>query len=351
MAYSTIPKGSLFMNTLLYTGNGATSNPLTGLGFQPDFNWTKYRNASAFHSLSDVVRGVNSQIYSNDTSAQAAGTNSVQSFNSDGLTVGSDSNYNGNGGTYVSWNWKAGTGQGSPNTDGSINTTYTSVNTTAKFSISLYTGTGSNATIGHGLGAVPSMVMTKRLSAGDDWIVWNKDLTNPASYLYLNGTNDEMGSVPAYQNITPTSTLLYPGTDGRTNNSGQTYITYCFADVKGYSKMASYVGNGNANGTFIYTGFKPAFFMAKRKSASGDPWVLIDNKRNTFNALSNTLTPNDTNAANTGTDRADFLSNGIKIRTTSDAWNGSGSSYIYMAFAENPFVATSGSDAIPVTAR
>ena len=140
-----------------------------------------------------------------------------------------------------------------------------SANTTSGFSIVSYTGTGANATVGHGLGVAPSMVITKRLSSTDDWIVWNKGLTNPASYLYLNSSNAEMGSVAAYQNITPTSTLLYPGTDGRTNGNGDTYISYVFADVQGYSKFGSYTGNGNADGTFVYTGFKPALVMVKKQ--------------------------------------------------------------------------------------
>ena len=343
MAYSTIPKGSLYMNTLLYTGNGATSNPLTGLGFQPDFNWTKYRNASAFHSLSDVVRGVNSQIYSNDTSAQAAGTNSVQSFNSDGLTVGSDSNYNGNGGTYVSWNWKAGTGQGSPNTDGSINTTYTSVNTTAGFSISSYTGTGSNATIGHGLGAVPKMIIIKKLNASADWMVYNHSLGNN-KYLSLNTTAAE--DTGHWNSTSPTATVFSIGTDQRVNQSSATYIAYCFAEKQGYSKFESYTGTGNADGPFIYTGFKPAFVLIKVSSTTND-WEIHDNKRGPSNVINAILQPNLSAVESTSGREIDFLSNGFKLRNGSSQNNNSGSTFIYMAFGQSLV----GTNNVPCTAR
>jgi len=351
MAYSTIPKGSLYMNTLLYTGNGATSNPLTGLGFQPDFNWTKYRNASAFHSLSDVVRGVNSQIYSNDTSAQAAGTNSVQSFNSDGLTVGSDSNYNGNGGTYVSWNWKA-NGAGSTNTTGSLDSTV-SVNTTAGFSIVKWTGDRSQTqTIGHGLGSIPKMIIIKNLSVGQGWTVYSSEI-GANERLVLNNDSAKGTCTACFGNTRPTSSVFTVGDDADTNGTGNAMIAYCFADVKGYSKMASYIGNGSStDGTFVYTGFKPAFVLWKKSSDTGN-WLMMDDKRSTFNFAQTYLKANATAAEDvTSSDiRWDFLSNGLKCRGDSSSINSSGAKYIYMAFASNPFVATSGSDAIPVTAR
>ena len=210
-----------------------------------------------------------------------------------------------------------------------------------------YTGTGANATVGHGLGVAPSMVITKRLSSTDDWIVWNKGLTNPASYLYLNSSNAEMGSVAAYQNITPTSTLLYPGTDGRTNGNGDTYISYVFADVQGYSKFGSYTGNGSSDGTFVYTGFKPAFVMVKRTDTTND-WKIIDNKRATFNVAGKTLKANSSDAEDGTENYYDFCSNGYKIRNSAGALNASGGSYIYMAFAEAPLVGTNN---VPCTAR
>ena len=226
---------------------------------------------------------------------------------------------------------------------------HVSANTTSGFSIVSYTGTGANATIGHGLGVAPSMVITKRLSSTDDWIVWNKGLTNPASYLYLNSSNAEMGSVAAYQNITPTSTLLYPGTDGRTNGNGDTYISYVFADVQGYSKFGSYTGNGNADGPFIYTGFKPAFVMIKKTTGTNGWWGIQDNKRDIDNVVDKTLYANVSDAEYSGANYyQDFLSNGFKIRTAHAGMNENAAPYIYMAFAEAPLVGTNN---VPCTAR
>jgi len=346
MAYSTIPKGSLYMNTVLYSGTGS-EHTISGVSFQPDWTWLKSRTNGQPHMVSDAVRGGSKQLYPNDSGAETSYSQYLKSFNSDGFVLGTDGGINASGQTYASWNWKA-NGAGSANTNGSINSTV-SVNTTAGFSIVSYTGTGSNATIGHGLGAAPAMVITKRRSSSDDWIVWQKGLANPASYLYLNGSDGEMGSVPAYQNITPTSTLLYPGTDGRTNGNGQTYISYCFAQKQGYSKFGNYKGNSSTDGPFLYTGFKPAFVILKRTDG-GDSWVMLDNKRNEYNPEDKILLA-DTSGVETTQTQCDFLSNGFKLRIAGGLANGNGNSHIYMAFAENPFVATSGSDAIPVTAR
>ena len=338
MSYTTINKPSDYFNTKLYTGTGSAGQAQTGIGFQPDLVWTKSRDNAYPHQWYDVIRGVTKRIQSNDTSAEATQSNGLTSFDSDGFTVGDASGTGVNTATYASWNWKA-NGTGVANTDGSISSTV-SANTTSGFSIVSYTGTGANATVGHGLGVAPSMVITKRRSSTDDWIVWNKGLTNPASYLYLNSTNAEMGSVAAYQNITPTANLLYPGTDSRTNNNGETYTSYCFADVQGYSKFGSYVGNGNADGTFVYTGFKPAFVMVKRTDSTGS-WIMSDGTRDPINAVDNYLSANNSNVES-DFDHADFLSNGIKFRTTNDGWNLSGGSYIFMAFAEAPLVGTNG---------
>ena len=343
MAYSTIPKGSLYMNTVLYSGTGS-EHTISGVSFQPDWTWLKSRTNGQPHMVSDAVRGGSKQLYPNDSGAETSYSQYLKSFNSDGFVLGTDGGINASGQTYASWNWKA-NGAGSANTNGSINSTV-SVNTTAGFSIVSYTGTGSNATIGHGLGAAPAMVITKRLSAVDDWIVWQKGLANPASYLYLNGSDGEMGSVPAYQNITPTSTLLYPGTDGRTNANGDTYISYCFAEKQGYSKFGNYVGNGSTDGTFIYTGFSTAFIMVKSTSSSGQ-WFMFDNKREGYNPENDRLIA-DVGDAEADPGETDFLSNGFKMRFTSGNANGSGVSYIYMAFAENPFVTSTG---IPAPAR
>ena len=340
MAYTTIKKPSDYFNTTLYTGN-ATARTID-VGFQPDLIWGKLRSTTGNHWLWDSIRGANYYLKSNATDGNNSSTTDLTGFVSNGFTVGTGTRMNTNSETMASWNWKA-NGAGSANTDGDISSTV-SVNTTSGFSIVSYTGTGSNATIGHGLGVAPSMVITKRLSSTDDWIVWQKGLTNPASYLYLNSTNAEMGSVAAYQNITPTSTLLYPGTDGRTNGNGDTYISYCFADVQGYSKFGSYTGNGNADGTFVYTGFKPAFVLYKDSTSVSD-WVMKDNGRPGFNVIDDVLYPNLTDAEGSGAD-IDFLSNGFKARTTAANTNKNNAGFIYMAFAEEPLVGDN-----PATAR
>ena len=342
MAYTTINKSGDYFNTKLYTGNGSTQN-ITGVGFQPDFIWQKERSSTSYHVLTDAVRGNTKQLFSNATAAEATDSNYITSFASDGFGQGQNDDTNQNSQTYASWNWKA-NGAGSANTDGTITSTV-SANTTAGMSIATWSGTGSNASIGHGLGGVDCMII-KNTNSSRDFYFWNKTMV----YNTRLSINTTSAFTTGTDNMTalPDATKINMAVSTQNNGSSQNYVGYFFQEKTGYSKFGSYVGNGNANGAFIYTGFKPAFFMAKRTSASGDPWVLIDNKRNTFNALSNTLTPSDSNAENTGTDRADFLSNGIKIKTTSDAWNGSGSSYIYMAFADAPLVGTNN---VPANAR
>ena len=338
MAYTTINKSSEHFNTKLYTGNGSTQS-ITGVGFQSDWSWFKSRTNAEYHQLIDAVRGNTKIIHSNHSQAETTSSSSLTSFDSDGFTLGNNDGVNNGSETFASWNWKA-NGAGSSNTDGSITSTV-SANTTSGFSIVKYTGTGSNTTVGHGLGVAPSMVITKRLSGADDWVVWHKGLANFATYLFLNSTSGEMGSVAAYQNIAPTATLLYPGSDGRTNGNGQTYISYCFADVQGYSKFSSYTGNGATLGPFVYTGFKPAFVMFKKTSGSADNWQLWDNKRDTYNPVEKALHPDIANTASTDQD-IDFLSNGFKIRSSVAHINQSGVKSIYMAFAEAPLVGSNG---------
>jgi len=354
MAYSTIPKGSLFMNTVLYTGNGAASNAITGVGFQPDFTWIKNRTNAQRHVWTDAVRGTSYQLASDSPNEQTNYTNSLTAFGSDGFTVGTDNGTNMTSQTLVAWNWKA-NGQGSSNTDGSINTTYTSVNTTTKFSISRYTGTGSNATVGHGLGVVPTMLFIKRITGGGSgqlWTVYTSSV-GEESRLVLNTNSSSEGGGSYFNNTNPTSSVFSIGTSSTVNTSGDDYICYAYANVKGYSKMASYVGNGNAEGTFTYTGFTPSWIMVKCSSNGSRSWSIFDNKRSPFNISQNTLLADTTGVeiTNGNNGSLDILSNGFKMRNTDAGTNGSGLTYIYMAFASNPFVATSGSDAIPVTAR
>ena len=347
MAYTTINKSTAHFNTKLYTGTGS-SNALTGVGFQPDWTWIKKRDGTNYHVLTDAVRLATKQIYSNDNGAEETVAEGLKSFDSDGFTLGTNGDTNASSGSYASWNWKAGTGQGSSNTDGSINTTYTSVNTTAGFSICSYTGTGSNATVGHGLGVAPKIILIKRLSADDNWIVYHNSLGGTKN-LYLDATNAEATRSDTFNNTAPTSSVFSLGSATGTNGSGSTYIAYCFADVKGYSKFGSYTGNGNADGTFVYTGLSPSFVLLKEISNANN-WMIFDNKRSPFNLMDDFISPDISDVESTGNanNRMDMLSNGFKIRGTGSATNRSGSNFIFMAFAESPFTTSTG---IPTTAR
>jgi len=347
MAYISFqPKD--YYKTLLYTGNGSAGNSITGVGFQPDWTWIKNRSNTESHALFDVVRGVTKRIASNSTGVEETNANTVTAFGTDGFTVGTNAGVNGNGISTVAWNWKAGNSQGSSNTDGSINTTYTSVSTTSGFSISKYTGTGSNATVGHGLGVAPKMIIVKNLTDARSWGVYHESL-GATKGIDLDG-NGSAGTASSYWNDTaPTNSVFSIGT---ANNTGaaQTYVAYCFAEIKGFSKFGMYKGNNNADGPFIYCGFNPAFIMIKRTNSSAS-WVIIDNQRsNPFNPQDRLLFPN-TNAGEDGAGETynwDFVGNGVKLRTTSGSYgNGSGDSYIYMAFAEKPLVS---SNNIPTTA-
>jgi len=347
MAYTTINKSTDYFNTKLYTGNGSAGNSITGVGFQSDWTWIKDRDNVRNHVLTDAVRGVTKNIFSNTTGTESTDTSTLTAFNSDGFTLGNGTKVNGNSINFASWNWKA-NGQGSSNTDGSINTTYTSVNTTAGFSICQYTGTGSNATIGHGLGAVPKMIITKALGATNSWGIYHASLGNN-KYLYLDSTQAALSATAMWNDTTPTSSVFSVGTSGASNASGA-MIAYCFAEKTGYSKIGSYTGNGNADGSFIYTGFKPAWLLIKRSDASTERWVILDSKRDTFNVSNKAVYADDSQAENPSTSEQglDILSNGFKIRNSNTKTNTSGATYIYMAFAEAPLV---GSNNVPCTAR
>jgi len=353
MAYSSIVKPSVYFNTKLYTGNGG-ANSITGVGFQPDLVWMKNRSTTLHHVLQDAVRGTTKCIYSNLTAAEETQSGSITAFASDGFTFGSGTmaDVNGNGNSFASWNWKA-NGAGSANTDGSINTTATSVNTTAGFSISKYTGTGSNATVGHGLGVVPAVVIVKNLSNGSDaWMIYHKNSNaTPEDYLLQFNTNIAAAQNTNMWNSTaPTSSVFSVGTENGVNQSSQQIIAYCFAEKTGYSKFGSYKGNGaNFDNAFVYTGFKPSLVIIKKSNTTGN-WVIEDNKRAGYNQANYHLYPNLTNAEGTNY-YTDFLSNGFKIRDNPSDIGESGHTYIYMAFAEEPLVANSGSNGVPATAR
>ena len=349
MAYTTINKSTDNFNTKLFTGNGSTQS-ITGVGFQPDWVWFKNRSSTQNHRLFDAVRGAGKNLVSNATSAEInAGTGTdgqLRTFDSDGFSVGSDGSVNNNGENIVAWNWKA-NGQGSSNTDGSINTTYTSANTTAGFSISTYTGTGSAATIGHGLGVKPSMIIVKNLSSSSyGWYIYHKSIA--ATHEILLNSNAAKDTTSQWNDTEPTSSVFSVGTAAATNGSGNNLVAYCFAEKTGYSKFGSYTGNGNADGTFVYTGFKPAWLLVKQTTGASQNWYLWDNKRDSFNLADTPLKPDESLAeSGIGAYNIDMLSNGFKFRGTETQINASGETYIYMAFGQSLV----GSNNVPCTAR
>ena len=345
MAYITFQPKDYF-NTVLWTGNSG-SQTITGVGFQPDFLWTKIRSSPDHHQLRDAVRGINKVVRSASTAAEYTVT-SAGAFNSDGFTTtgtdGGEWNYSGS--TYASWNWLADNTSGSSNTDGTITSTV-SANTTSGFSIVTYTGTGSNATIGHGLGTTPKMIIFKMRTGGTlGWYCYNSNL-GATNHVVLNDTAASSSSSILFNDTEPTSSVMSVGTSAGTNQSGATYVAYCFAEKKGFSKFGSYTGNGSSDGTFIYLGFKPAFVIVKRTDTA-DGWQMFDNKRDIDNVIEARLEADSSGAEYTLVDWCDFLSNGIKMRYTGGGVNASGGSYIYMAFAEFPTVSSTGT---PVTAR
>ena len=343
-----IDKPNLHFNTKLYTGNGSTQS-ITGVNFRPDLVWIKGRSDASWHRLQDAVRGATKEIYSNATNAEGTDANTLTSFDSDGFSLGTAVDYNGSGRTQVAWNWKA-NGQGSSNTDGSINTTYTSANTTSGFSIVKYTGTGANATVGHGLGSAPNVIFFKGTSnASGNWYVYHSSLGH-GTRITLNSNGASASDNEYMNNTAPTNSLFSLGANGTTNPNGGTQIAYCFAEKKGFSKFGSFEGNNNANGSFVYLGFKPSLIITKNIDTGGTnyDWLMFDNKRNTRNLNDDFLEANNTDAETTsGRNAVDFLSNGFKCRSSYGDLN-SNQTYIYMAFAENPLV---GSNNIPATAR
>jgi|3_EtaG_2_1085321.scaffolds.fasta_scaffold18936_3 hypothetical protein len=345
--YTTINDPSLYFNTVLWTGNDTTATAITGVGFQPDMTWIKERSEVRSHVLFDVIRGATVQLNPNDTATDATVAESLQSFDADGFTVGDATSVNKSGETYVGWNWKA-NGAGSANTDGSINTTATSANTTAGFSINQWDGSDADGTLGHGLGVAPRFIIIKNQDSAESWYVYHESMGN-GNKMSLSDTSAASSAADWWQDTSPTDTLIYlSGVDGINGNNDM--INYCWHDVQGFSKFGSYIGNGSADGPFIYTGFRPAYVMYKTVDQV-DNWEVHDNKRDTVNPMDTVLYPNATNAESdpaSTTDRLDFLSNGFKMRTASSDYNGSGNDYIYAAFAEAPFV---NSEGVPCNAK
>ena len=343
----TIDDGSQYFNTVLYTGNGGTKS-ITGVNFQPDWVWLKQRAndvSNRNHMLFDSNRGTLKALSSNTTGAEDTSSAYLTSYDSDGFTLGSSSVLNRNTTTYASWNWLANGGTTSSNTDGSITSTV-QANTTAGFSIVTYTGTQANATVGHGLGVAPKFIITKCRSSANGFPVYHYSLS-ATDFVRLNQSSATATNSVVWNNTEPTSTVFTVGANDENNKSGADQLAYCFAEIEGYSKFGSYTGNGSTNGTFIYTGFRPAFVIYKNTSSATD-WRMFDNKRNAFNVIDGRLFPNTSDAENTAQDTVDFLSNGFKLRATNSGDNGSGNTFIYMCFASNPLVSSSG---VPVVAR
>ena len=347
MSYTNgLDKPSDYFNTKLYTGNGSTQS-ISGVNFTPDFVWLKKRSAIKDHSLNDSVRGAGKDLICNETFSEQ-NDNVLTSFDSDGFTLSSETRGNESSSTYASWSWLGG-GTASSNTDGSI-TSSVSANQDAGFSIVSYTGTGSNATVGHGLGAEAKCIIVKDRDNTRDWGFYHVSLGN-GHYMNLNAAGGSSATSTHWNNTTPTSSVFSIGTSNQVNVSSTDFIAYCFAEKQGYSKFGSYTGNGQdtPNGVFTYLGFTPAFILIKATDINS--WVIVDNKRPAdSNPVDNSLAA-DSNAAETTGDintTFDFLSNGFRTNGNSGNNNSSGQEYIYMAFAENPFVTSTG---VPATAR
>ena len=336
---ATVSNGANYMAASLYTGTGSSqtvSNAVNSISFQPDMVWIKSRSAATDHKLTDSVRGVTKALISDTSGAETTDTTGLTAFGSSGFTVGANTTYNNSGATYVGWQWKA-SGSTVSNTSGSITSTV-SANTTTGFSILTYTGTGATATIGHGLGVTPSMMIMKKRSNAGSWKVYHTVLGN-TKILEMNAVDGAQTSSTYWNNTSPTSTLITVGSNGDINASGETYVSYCWTAISGYSAFISFTGNGSGDGPFVYCGFRPRYLLIKRYDATGDPWWVIDSSRSPYNQTILALRPNGSNVEDSGGNaNFDFLSNGFKARTSGGGnGNESGATYIVAAFAENPF--------------
>ena len=348
MAYTTIDKPSDYFETILFTGNGSNGHAISGLDFQPDWVWLKNRNTGNTHEAFDSVRGATKTLYPDRSDEEYVNsTGSLTSFNSDGFTVGSGDGANKSGSGIASWNWKAGTSftnDASSTGIGSIDSAG-SFNNDAGFSIVSWTGTLANGTVKHGLNTAPKMILIKCRGTGSrSWVVYHDSIGN-TKHLTLQETDAAATSSASFNNTSPTSSVFSLGSSNNANDN-TTMIAYCFAEKQGYSKFGSYTGNGNADGPFIYMGFKPAFVIFKDTATRS--WYLMDNKRDPENVVNNRLFPDAGDGDSTGLNVLDFLSNGIKIKTNDVSVNASGNTYTFISFAENPFVTSTG---VPATAR
>lgn len=320
--------------TVLYTGNGSTQS-ITGVGFQPDLVWVKNRPVNANHRLFDSVRGASKVLFPSNTDAEVTDAGGMTSFDADGFSIGANQ-VNDNTNTFVAWNWKTGSAAVT-NTSGTISS-QVSASPTAGISVVTYTGNGtSGATVGHGLGVAPAMYIIKRRSSTENWCTYHKAL-GATKAVFLNLTDAQNTNSVFFNNTEPTSLVFSIGNNTSVNASGSTYVAHCFSEITGFSKFGSYTGNGSTDGAFIYLGFRPAFFIVKLTSSGIENWTMHDSTRDSFNLVNKKLYPsgNFTEAADTN-NTCDFLSNGIKLRDAYNGWNASGSTYIFMAFAEAPF--------------
>jgi hypothetical protein len=358
MAYTTIDDPSAYFQTLLYTGDGNDNRNLVNTGnsdLQPDWIWNKRRDSTSNHFIFDSSRGTSKIIVTDTTEAEGTNTNQLQAFQTDGFQLGSDNGSNGSSRTMVAWQWKANGGTETTNQSESGSQIACSVqaNTTAGFSIITYTGTGGTGhTFLHGLGSAPAWFIIKRRSGTEDWLVYHhKNTSQPETdHLLLNTTDATSDSNTRFDDTAPNGTEIALGNNAVCNADASTYVCYAFKEVQGYSKFGVYTGNGNADGPFIYTGFKPAFLIIKNTSDGDDQWIVWDNKRSTFNPVDDYLSPSasDAESANSNWAIIDFVSNGFKLRSSDISYNQNTYNYIYMAFAESPFVSSEG---VPTTAR
>jgi len=336
----TIKQPNRQFDAVTYTGDGNSTKSITGVNFQPGFAWVKSRSNAQINVLGDVLRGMPNRTLRSDSTdeEQTFGGGNIQSLDSNGITVSYGSvglNTNESGYTYVAWQWNAGTAN-TTNTSGSI-TSQVRANPTAGFSIVTYTGTGGTGTttVGHGLTVSPSMVMIKRRDVATNWGVYHTGLTSTSYYLFLNSTAGQANYGSTF--ISPgDSTLTIARDSSILNTNTGTYVAYCFATVAGYSSFGSYTGNGSTDGPFVHTGFRPRYVMLKRTNTTGD-WIVYDAARSTYNGITSEIYSNLSNAEDNSNVDLDFVSNGIKFRNSGFGVNGSGDTYIYMAFAEAPF--------------
>ena len=345
--YTTIDDPGLYFNTVLYVGNQPSSNPITGVGFQPDFVWVKDRDASKHHVLFNSVQGLGQSLYADTTGAAVTDANGITAFGADGFTVADWSEPNTSGDDYAAWCWKAGTTTGIDTTGSTITPSSYTFNATSKFSIIGYAGNSTiGATLPHGLGVAPDMISIKRLtSAGAQWACPFTAMKADWEYTLHWETNAARTDSTAYWNDTPpTAVNIVLGTDSGVN-TGHTYIAYCWASVKGYSKFGKYLGNGNVDGRFVYTGFRPAYVYIKAIDST-DAWILYDDKRLGYNE-ENDYFRFDTTDVEASDVPLDILSNGFKIRDSGNETNAA-ADYVYAAFAHSPLV---NSEGVPANAR